>query len=237
MRRSSWPNQVTGDATALARLVPPNAPTDTAGRGKAFITAFGQRAFRRPLTTAEVTTHVGPVQSGADALSRGRRLQGGRQPGDPGDAAIALLPLPDRARDGRGRRDARWRSTTGRSAPSWRSRSPTRSRTTRCWRRPRPGSCTTRPAWPTQAKRLLDGTTGTAGISNFNLQIYRLGAYDGIIRDTDGVPRLHAEHPGGDEAGGAAVPRAGSSRRTAGSRTSTRRRSGSWTRCSRRSTA
>ena len=40
-------DKVTGDATALARLVPANAPTDTAGKGKAFITAFGQRAFRR----------------------------------------------------------------------------------------------------------------------------------------------------------------------------------------------
>ena len=58
-----------------------------------------------------------------------------------------------------------------------------------------------------QAKRLLDGSTGTAGLSNFNLQVYRLGTYDGITRDRDGVPRLQAERAGGDEAGGAAVPR------------------------------
>src|SRR4029079_2291099 len=57
-------DKVPGDATALARLVPANAPTDTAGKAKAFITAFGQRAFRRPLTTAEVTTHVGLFNQG-----------------------------------------------------------------------------------------------------------------------------------------------------------------------------
>jgi Protein of unknown function (DUF1588)/Protein of unknown function (DUF1592)/Protein of unknown function (DUF1585) len=35
---------------------------------------------------------------------------------------------------------------------------------------------------------LLDGATGTAGISNFNLQVYRLGAYDGITRDATAFP-------------------------------------------------
>ena len=31
----------------------------------------------------------------------------------------------------------------------------------------------------TQAKRLLDGSTGTAGLSDLNLQVYRLGATTG----------------------------------------------------------
>src|SRR5688572_19755854 len=48
-------DKVTGDAAALERLVPADAPTDAAGRAEAFITSFGQRAFRRPLTDAEVT--------------------------------------------------------------------------------------------------------------------------------------------------------------------------------------
>jgi len=34
----------------------------------------------------------------------------------------------------------------------------------------------------TQAKRLMDGANGAAGLSNFNLQVYRLGTYDGITR-------------------------------------------------------
>src|SRR6185369_10691383 len=73
-------DKVTGDATALARLVPANAPTDTAGKGKAFITSFGQRAFRRPLTDAEVTTHLGlfnkgpTLYPGVDAFKAGVSL-------------------------------------------------------------------------------------------------------------------------------------------------------------------
>jgi hypothetical protein len=39
-------DKVTGDATALGRLVPANAPTDTAGKGRAFITRV--RAARVP---------------------------------------------------------------------------------------------------------------------------------------------------------------------------------------------
>src|SRR5437588_464184 len=53
-----------GAGAALARLVPANAPTDAAGKARAFVTSFGQRAFRRPLTDAEVTTHLGVFNLG-----------------------------------------------------------------------------------------------------------------------------------------------------------------------------
>ena len=46
-----------------------------------------------------------------------------------------------------------------------------------------------------QAKRLLDGATGTAGLSNFNLQVYRLGTYDGIIRDATVFPDFNPNAP------------------------------------------
>ena len=58
----------------------------------------------------------------------------------------------------------------------------------------------------TQAKRLLDGATGTVG----SQQLQPPGVPARRVRRDhprrDGVPRLQAEHPGGDEAGGAAVP-------------------------------
>ena len=47
----------------------------------------------------------------------------------------------------------------------------------------------------TQAKRLLDGTTGTAGINDLNLQVYRLGAYDGITRDPTVFPDFKPNTP------------------------------------------
>jgi hypothetical protein len=46
-----------------------------------------------------------------------------------------------------------------------------------------------------QVNRLLDGTTGTVGISNFNLQVYRLGAYDGITRTAADFPDFTPNTP------------------------------------------
>ncbi|HTV25294.1 MAG TPA: DUF1592 domain-containing protein [Polyangiaceae bacterium] len=45
--------RVTSDATLLARLVPPDAGSEPE-RVRAFIAAFGERAFRRPLESSEV---------------------------------------------------------------------------------------------------------------------------------------------------------------------------------------
>jgi hypothetical protein len=47
----------------------------------------------------------------------------------------------------------------------------------------------------TQARRLLDGATGTAGLNNFNFQVYRLGAYDGITRDPAVFPDFKPNSP------------------------------------------
>jgi hypothetical protein len=46
-----------------------------------------------------------------------------------------------------------------------------------------------------QAERLLQGTTGAVGLSNFNLQVYRLGAYDGITRDATVFPDFTPNTP------------------------------------------
>ena len=60
-----------------------------------------------------------------------------------------------------------------------------------------------------QANRLLDGATGADGVSNFNLQVYRLGAYDGITRTAADFPEFTVEHPRRHEDRGAAVPELG----------------------------
>jgi hypothetical protein len=67
----------TGDA--LGRLLPPNLPSDAAGRARAFVTAFGLRAYRRPLTPAELDRALalfgkGPALfAGRDAFADGVR--------------------------------------------------------------------------------------------------------------------------------------------------------------------
>lgn len=71
---------VTADPQAVARLIPAGAPTDVAGKGKAFITDFGRKAFRRPLTDAEVQSYVtlfnqGPtLTTGMGAFEAGMRV-------------------------------------------------------------------------------------------------------------------------------------------------------------------
>lgn len=59
---------VTTDPAALARIVPPGLPTDPVMRGRAFIVAFGQRAYRRPLGNGEIDAYVTLFQTGAAAF-------------------------------------------------------------------------------------------------------------------------------------------------------------------------
>jgi hypothetical protein len=57
--------QVASDPQALAKLVPADAPTEATARAQAFIESFGLRAYRRPLTAAEVSQYQSLFQQGA----------------------------------------------------------------------------------------------------------------------------------------------------------------------------
>jgi Protein of unknown function (DUF1592)/Protein of unknown function (DUF1588)/Protein of unknown function (DUF1595)/Protein of unknown function (DUF1587)/Protein of unknown function (DUF1585) len=65
--------QVTSDPTALARVLPKNLPADAPSRARAFVTDFGRRAFRRPLTSDEIASY-------ADGFARGTELTGTADP-------------------------------------------------------------------------------------------------------------------------------------------------------------
>jgi hypothetical protein len=187
-------DKVTGDSTALGRLVPSNAPTDTAGKGKAFITAFGQRAFRRPLTTAEVTTHVGlfnqgpTLYPGVDAFKAGASLVIQAMLQSPyflyrtelGTAAAGAtkVPLDD------------W-EVSAKLALAITNSIPDDTLLAAA----AAGQVHDSAGVATQAKRLLDGATGTTGLNNFNFQVYRLGTYDGIIRDATAFPDFQPNAP------------------------------------------
>lgn len=56
---------VTSDARALARLLPPDTGSDRE-RARAFIVGFGERAFRRPLESAEVERWLELYEAGVD---------------------------------------------------------------------------------------------------------------------------------------------------------------------------
>lgn len=71
---------VTSDAAKLAKLIPKDAPADAAGRTKAFLQRFGMRAYRRPLTDAEMAAYTALFAKGKDVVegpsdfARGVRL-------------------------------------------------------------------------------------------------------------------------------------------------------------------
>ena len=71
---------VTSDQTLLSRILPADLPSDPAAKKTAFLKSFGQRAFRRPLTAAEVTRFSAlfdaapPLDPGADTFVAGVRL-------------------------------------------------------------------------------------------------------------------------------------------------------------------
>jgi len=187
-------DKVTADAAALARLIPANAPTDTAGRGKAFITSFGQRAFRRPLTDAEVTTHVtlfnkGPtLYPGVDAFKAGSSLVIQAMLQSPhflyrtelatATAGAVKVPLTD------------W-EVGAKLALSITNTIPDDTLLAAA----AAGQLRDATGVAAQAKRLLDGATGAVGLSNFNLQVYRLGAYDGITREASVFPDFKPNTP------------------------------------------
>ena len=187
-------DKVTGDATALARLVPANAPSDTAGKGKAFITAFGQRAFRRPLTDAEVTTHVGlfnkgtTLYPGVDAFKAGVSLVIQAMLQSPyflyrtelgtATSGASEIPLSD------WEVGAKLALAITNTIPDDTLLSAAAG-----------GQLHDKASVSTQAQRLLSGTTGTGGLNDFNLQVYRLGTYDGIVRDATAFPDFNPNAP------------------------------------------
>jgi Protein of unknown function (DUF1592)/Protein of unknown function (DUF1588)/Protein of unknown function (DUF1595)/Protein of unknown function (DUF1585)/Protein of unknown function (DUF1587) len=71
---------VTATPANVAKLVPAGAPSDTAGKAKAYIQDFGRRAYRRPLTADEVQAYTtlfnqGPtLTSGMGAFEAGMRV-------------------------------------------------------------------------------------------------------------------------------------------------------------------
>jgi len=57
--------KVSRDPAAVARLLPAGAPGDLEARAAAFIRDFGRRAYRRPLTDTEVSSHAALFDQGA----------------------------------------------------------------------------------------------------------------------------------------------------------------------------
>src|SRR5690606_31987372 len=187
-------DQVTGDAAALARLVPADAPTDAAGRAEAFITSFGQRAFRRPLTDAEVTTHV-------DLFNQGPTLYPGVDPFKAGASLViqAMLQSPhflyrtelETAAAGATKVPLNDWEVAAKLALAITNSIPDDALLAAA----AAGELHDSAGVAKHANRLLDGASGAVGIGHFNLQVYRVGAYDGITRNVEDFPDFTPSAP------------------------------------------
>jgi hypothetical protein len=67
--------EVARDPAKLARVVPAAALQD----GAAFVTAFGERAYRRPLTAEEISSHTQLFQQGATLFANGDGFANGAE--------------------------------------------------------------------------------------------------------------------------------------------------------------
>ncbi|MBV9949646.1 MAG: DUF1592 domain-containing protein [Myxococcales bacterium] len=183
-------NKVTADATALARVVPANAPNDP----RAFITSFGLRAFRRPLTDAEVTTHLGlfnqwpTLYPGVDAFKAGVSLVIQAVLQSPyflyrtelGTAARGATKVPLNDYEVAAKLALALTNTIPDDALLAVAAA---------------GQLHDSGSVAAKAKELMSGPKGAAGITNFNFEVYRLGTYSGVTRDTAVFPEFTANSP------------------------------------------
>lgn len=186
-------DKVALDPAALARLIPADAPASGAERVTAFIRAFGARAYRRPLTDAELTTYGALFTRGAtvypadDAFTAGAKLvlsaflqsahflyrtelstavSGGRVPLSDYEVATKLaLALAGTMPD----------SELFAAAAA--------------------GKLHDKVELGKQAERLLTSVKGGLNVDHLHFQMYRLGAYDGIVRNPKTFPEFSEATP------------------------------------------
>jgi hypothetical protein len=187
-------DRVTGDAAALARLVPAGAPSDLAGRARAFITSFGQRAFRRPLTEEEITSHLalfdqGPtLYPGGDAFNAGANL-----------VIQAMLQSPhflyrtelSTAVAGAASVKLNDYEVASKLAFALTNTMPDPE----LFAAAAAGQLQDPANVAAQAARLIDGPGGSVGLGHFQAQVFRLGTYDGITRDPGIFPDFTTSTP------------------------------------------
>ena len=182
--------QVAGDTTATARLVPANAPTDAVGKAKAFIQAFGRRAYRRPLTAAEVQTYVtlfnqGPMlTTGLGAFAAGVEV-----------VLEAFLQSPNflyRTGFGGTATQGRARLTDYEVAANLSYAVTNSLPDATLSAAADQGGLQTADAVATHARRLIATTAGKAALDRFYFQMFGLGQYDTLEKSPAVAPQFTA---------------------------------------------
>lgn len=184
---------VTADPSALAALEANDAPSDVSARAESFVSGFGLRAFRRPLTESEVAAHLALFDQGPtlypdlDAFDAGANL-----------VIQAMLQSPHFLY-----RTELSQSNDGAAVPldDFEVASKLAFALTNTMpsdellQAAAAGQLSDKASIAAQATRLLDDVKGLDGIANFSAQVLRLGAYDGIRRDPTVFPDFSPDAP------------------------------------------
>lgn len=188
--------RVSGDAQLRARILPPNLPSDAAARARAFVTAFGERAFRRPLDEQEIAEHVALFQAGPQAYGGGDALAMGVRA-----VVTAMLQSPyflyriersTEARDGVVPLSG-W-ELASRLSYALAGTMPDAQLMAAAREGRLSADALSETALASElrdhARRLLGTPAGRELVDDFHLQLLRLRAYDGIDKDRTRVPEF-----------------------------------------------
>jgi hypothetical protein len=185
-----YAHNVATTPTLLANLVPANAPSDETGKATAFLQAFGLRAYRRPLTAAEVQTYL-------TLFGQGTALVGGTDPFAAGAELVlqAFLQSPyfiyrmelsDKVVGDRiPLNDYEVASKVSYAVTNTMPDAPLFAAAAQ-------GAVADQTDLTTQAQRLLATPAGTAQVEHFHFQMYGFGVYAGITKDPAVYPTFTA---------------------------------------------
>jgi hypothetical protein len=181
------------DPAALTRLIPADAPASGAERATAFIRSFGARAYRRPLTTEELSayqalfTHAASVYPADDAFVAGSKL-----------VLSAFLQSPHFLY----RTELSTAVTGGRVALSDYEVASKLALAVagtmpdaELFAAAAAGTLHDKAEVTKQAQRLLASPKGGLSVDHLHFQMYRLGTYDGIVRNPQTFPEFTAATP------------------------------------------
>jgi hypothetical protein len=183
-----YAHTVATNPTALAQLVPANSPTDPTGKATAFIQSLGLRAYRRPLLAAEVQDcltlfNQGPnLIGGTDAFAAGAELVLQLFLQSPyflyrtelSDAIVGdRIPLDDY-------------EVASKVSYALTNTMPDAT----LFDAAAQGKVADPADLAAQATRLLATPAATAAEEHFHFQMYRLGVYDGIVKDPTVYPQF-----------------------------------------------
>ncbi len=182
--------RVFSDAALRATLLPANLPGDATDAARAFVQAFGKRAFRRPLTPAEVDAYAGLYSNGVQAFGEGDATAAGVRA-----VVEAMLQSPhflyriESGVEGSARVALNAYELASRLSYALANTMPDDELFAAAAEgRLEGGDDEVRAEVRAQAARLLSGNGGKEAVRDFYSQLLRLHTYEGIDKDPVKVP-------------------------------------------------